>query len=387
MKSWGRRVLLVLFWGSVGALLAGGVSLILGAGEASVLPFVVGTIGASVIGPIAAVMGAKTVTGQSLVQLAKAKPGEPVPVGAPRVIARIESLREAGVTVQNFHHLFEIELTVFPRTGQPHRESISQFITLGDLPNLATGAFVVAATTDAGTMIDLRPAPQWAEPLRTAPEMYGRVTAPLATPTAAPTSGSAVTVDGSTGMHPARRALNLIIVAVCVVGGAYGALLYVFNGADRLTVAVTETPQRWSGQVHGLWDSARLPLELEDIQAQLGDRELQHMIAFSDFISLGVHSETDPIGLDTYAVRNGRLDEPWATTRSDDVGFSAADIDAGLIREVTQRIYRETPDAEISDVQVRRSGGVLELTVSITGKYQSTYRVFDAATGEEIPQG
>ncbi len=387
MKSWGRRVLLVLFWVSVGALLAGGISLILGAGEASVLPFVAGTIGASVIGPIAAVMGAKTVTGQSIAQLAKAKPDEPLPADAPRLIARIESLREAGVTVQNFHHLFEIEITVFPRTGQPHRETISQFITLGDLPNLATGAFVVAATTDAGTKIDLRPAPQWAESLRTAPELYGRITAPAATHTPPTGTREAVVLGAGRAMHPARRAVNLVLVAVCVAGGAYGSLLYVFNGADRLTVAVVETPQRWSGQVHGLWDSARLPLELADIQAQMGDRELQHIVVFSDFISLGVHSDTDPIGLDTYAVRNGRLDEPWASTRSDDGGFSAADIDTDLIREVTQRIYRETPDAEISDVQVRRSAGALELNVSITGKYQSTYRVFDAVTGEEIPQG
>ncbi|WP_402842139.1 hypothetical protein [Microbacterium sp. GXS0129] len=387
MKSWGRRVLLVLFWGSVGALLAGGISLILGAGEASVLPFVAGTIGASVIGPIAAVMGAKTVTGQSIAQLAKAKPGEPLPADAPRLIARIESLREAGVTVQNFRHLFEIEITVFPRTGQPHRETISQFITLGDLPNLATGAFVVAATTDAGTKIDLRPAPQWAESLRTAPELYGRITALAATHTPPADTREEVVLGAGRAMHPARRAVNLVLVAVCVAGGAYGSLLYVFNGADRLTVAVVETPQRWSGQVHGLWDSARLPLELADIQAQLGDRELQHIVVFSDFISLGVHSDTDPIGLDTYAVRNGRLDEPWASTRSDDGGFSAADIDTDLIREVTQRIYRETPDAEISDVQVRRSAGALELNVSITGKYQSTYRVFDAVTGEEIPQG
>lgn len=384
MKGWGRRILLVLFWGSVGALLAGGISLILGAGEASVLPFVVGTIGASVIGPIAAVMGAKTVTGSSLAELAKRKPGEPIAADAPRTIARIESLREAGVTVQNFHHLFEIDVTIFPRTGQPRRETVSQFITLGDLPNLATGAFVMTAATDKGTVIDLRPGPQWSDALRAGPELYGRIPAPAASPER---------VTPAVGIRfpqarPGRRALNLFLVALCVVGGSYGSLLYVFNGADRLNVAVVETPARWSGQVHGLWDSARLPLEVRDIEAQLGDRALQHMIVFGDFLSLGVHSESDPIGLDTYAVRNGRLDEPWASTRSEgEPGFQLSEIDPALIREVTQRIYAETPGAEISDVQLRRSGGRLELTVSIDGKYQSTSRVFDGATGEEIPQG
>lgn len=384
MKGWGRRILLVLFWGSVGALLAGGISLILGTGEASALPFVVGAIGASVIGPLAAVMSAKTVTGSSLAELAKRKPGETIAADAPRTIARIESLREAGVTVQNFHHLFEIDLTMFPRTGQPRRETVSQFITLGDLPNLATGAFVVAATTSKGTMVDLRPGPQWSDALRTGPELYGRIPAPAASPArVTPAVGTQFPQ-----VRPGRRALNLFLVAVCVAGGAYGSLLYVFNGADRLNVSVIETPARWSGQVHGLWDSAQLPLEVRDIEAQLGDRELQHIIVFSDFLSVGVHSESDPIGLDTYAVRYGRLDEPWLSTSSDsDQGFRVSEIDPGLIREVTQRIYAETPDAEISDVQLRESGGRLELTVSIDGKYQSTLRVFDGATGEEIPQG
>ncbi|MFK4789196.1 hypothetical protein [Microbacterium sp. ZW T5_56] len=383
MKGWGRRVLLVLFWISAGALVASGISLALGEGLGTIAPFVVGIIGISFIGPLALIAGAKTTAGLSIAEAMKAKPGEPAPADAPRMIGRIESLREAGVTVRNFHHLFEIVVTTFPRTGRPKRETISQFITLGDLPNLANGTYVVIAASESRLVIDLSPGPQWADALRAAPQQYGRMPAAAEEPSTPVT----VTIPDARLMKPARRALNITIVLVCVVTGATGSLLYAFNGADRLSATVGELPARWSGQVHGLWDSARLPLDLADLQDQIGDRELEHLIVFADFISLGVHSESDPIGIDTYALRNGRLDEPWASTASDYAQpFTVADIDAALVRDVTQRIYRETPGAEISDVYVRKSNGLFQLSVSIEGKYEDTSRVFDATTGEEIPQ-
>ena len=61
--------------------------------------------------------------------------GSPVP-------ARVESLDEGGITLKETYHEFIFMLTVFPSTGEPYRTTIRQYITMGDLPNFPTGAYV-----------------------------------------------------------------------------------------------------------------------------------------------------------------------------------------------------------------------------------------------------
>lgn len=386
MNTWGRRALWALLGIGIGALAGGIIGMVTGVVDRGLGPFI---FGMAVVCILPAFMG--ITAGRSVVRTAGLREavrdlGATVPADAVREVARIESLREAGLTVRNFHHLFEFTVTVFPRAGRPRRETFSQFITLGDLPNFSTGRYVVIATTSGSpqaTMLDQTPSAEWTERVRTAPERYDGITAPDGAPTAS--EAAAATSRSGESVTLGRPRGRVAFVAGFAVLGLIGALLIAYGGPSRLIAVVTEIPQRLSGQVHGLWDSDRLDAELRDVATALGDRDLEYVVLFDDYLSVAAHSATDPTGLDVYRGKDGVVTELWTSTTSTSYRpFTVADIDPGVIRHAARTVYADTPDAVITAVQIRDlvTQG-FQISISVEGRYQDVTRVFDAETGEE----
>lgn len=386
--------MLIVFWVGAGAMLVGILGFVLGWTERAVLPFVLGIVAVTVILPLALLFGASAANGQSLGALARLKPEDPPAPDLPRLPARIESVRELGVTIRNFHHLYEFTVTVFPEEGGARAEVFSQLITMGQLPNFYTGRYVVLAMapgTPPNPRLDPAPDAEWAAALRRAPERYDEIPAPSAQATQAAGAGAGSGAGSGTGVGTGapvsgrRTALNLVLVAACLAAGAALAVQYTFGGFQRLGTVVAEVPQRLTGQVHGTWDSAQLALDLADLRDELRDRELVYLYVFDGYYSIAAYSTTDPRGEDVYAFRGGALSLSWTSVLSGSEGrFTVDQIDPEAVRSAVARVYSDTPDASISNVGIRPQGGSLVIDVSIEGTYEDTSRRFDALSGEEI---
>lgn len=339
--------------------------------------FVISVVIISVAGPLVVVFTAVTSAGISL------KPEQPPGPEFVRTLARIESLKESGVVVASFNHLFQFTVTMFPANEPAQRFVFSQFITMGQLPNFYTGRYVVvAAKPDGGWLLDPEPSQTWAAKLRAAPELYDDVQGAAAAAEPAKPAVKPTAPVVSRG----RNVLNWVLVALCVLVGFFGSTLLIFGGVSRALTTVQEAPLHIRGEVHGLWDSKMLELDLADLRQQLAGRELQSVVIFDNRWSMRARSTTDPEGIDTYTFAGGRLDTAWLSTGSpDDATFSIDQVDANVLRAVLAQVYAERPDAEVENVHMSVSHrGGLTMSVSIEGAYQSTYLEFDARTGEPI---
>ncbi len=389
MKPWLRRTLLILFWVGVGALIAGIVGFVLGSMSGAVLPFVVGLVAVALVLPLMLISGVAGSAGTPLRELTKLKPEEPPAPDLPRELGRIESLREVGLTVRNFHHLYEFTVTVFPQVGDARREVFSQLITMGQLPNFYTGRYVVlVALPGEPVKLRLDPAPseEWKAVLHSAPERFDSVVAPAGTGDSPRADARAAGAPpGGSAPAPGRTGLNLVIVAVCVIVGFVGSMILVLGGPQRAQIVVSEIPQRVTGQVHGLWDSAMLEHDLHALREQLAGRDLEYLYVFDSYFSIDAYSETYAGGEDSYVFRDGSLELSWTSTMVGTTGkFRVEDVDAGMIRAAVAQVYAADPDAQIRAVRVRVAQGGLRISVDVEGVYEDTTREFDARTGEEI---
>lgn len=182
-----------------------------------------------------------------------------------------------------------------------------------------------------------------------------------------------------------RSALSPVLVAVCVIVGFAGSMLLVLGGPQRAVIAVSEIPQRISGQVHGLWDSAMLEHDLDTSSEQLKGRDLDYLLILEDFVAIDARSETHEGGIDYYVLRGGSLDLSRTGIVSGESGrFRLDDVDAGGIRSAVAQVSADDPETQIRSVGVKSSRSGLIVKIYIKGEYEDTERVFDAKTGEEI---
>ena len=399
MNRWVRRGILVLFWMAIGTILASVVGFTLGSTESATIAFVIALIVATTVVPTALVfgmvskLGASTGSGSGVRHGARLGAPPVLAPTAPREIARIESLREAGLTVRNFHHLYEFTVTVFPRAGSPRQEVFSQLITMGELPGFFTGRYVVVATTAPGArpVLDSTPDAHWAAELRAAPSRYDAVAPATAAAKSAPPAGGAERSSaepGSGAGRVGRIVANTVIIVVCVVSGFALGTIWVFSTPARAAALIGEMPQRLGGQVQGVWDSAVLDLDLTDLRRQLHGRSLESVVIFDTYWSIDAVSATDPEGEDSYAFRNGSLSLSWTSELiSTQGGFSIAEVKADVVRRAVATVRADDPGIVISNVMIRRLQGPLVIDVDSEGVYKTTTRRFDAGTGAEIPVG
>ncbi|OZB82056.1 hypothetical protein [Microbacterium sp. 13-71-7] len=395
MNRWVRRGILVLFWMAIGTILASVLGFVLGSAETATIAFVIALLVATTVVPTALVLGIVSKLGAGSGLRRGGPLGAPPMLAptAPREIARIESLREAGLTVRNFHHLYEFTVTVFPRAGSPRREVFSQLITMGELPGFFTGRYVVVATTTPGAppVLDPAPDPHWAAELRAAPSRYdavappaGAATAPSTARAKGPSSAEAPRAGGLVG----RILANAVIIALCLAGGFALGTVWVFSTPQRAAALIGEVPQRLGGQVQGVWDSAVLDLDLADLRRQLHGRSLESVVLFDTYWSIDAMSATDPEGEDSYSYRNGSLNLSWTSELiSSQGGFSIDEVDPVVVRRVVATVRGDHPGIAISDVMIRRLQGPIVIDVDSDGVYKTTTRRFDAKTGAEIPVG
>ncbi|PRB09102.1 hypothetical protein CQ044_01765 [Microbacterium sp. MYb64] len=399
MNRWVRRGILVLFWMAIGTILASVLGFTLGSTETATIAFVIALIVATTVVPAVLVFGIVSKLGASSGSGSGARRGARLgapPVlapTAPREIARIESLREAGLTVRNFHHLYEFTVTVFPRAGSPRQEVFSQFITMGELPGFFTGRYVVVATPapEARPVLDPAPDAHWAAELRAAPSRYDAVAPATGAAKTAPRAGVAEPSSAEPGSGAGRvgRILaNTVIIVVCVLSGFALGTVWVFSTPERAAALIGEMPQRLGGQVQGIWDSAVLDLDLTDLRHQLHGRSLESVVIFDTYWSIDAMSATDPEGEDSYAYRNGSLSLSWTSElTSTQGGFSIAEVDPDVVRRAVATVHADAPGIVISNVMIRRLQGPLVIDVDSEGVYKTTTRRFDAGTGAEIPVG
>lgn len=393
MNRWLRRGILVLFWMAIGTVIASIIGFVLGSADSATMAFVVALIVVTTVVPTALLLGSLPAFGSGSPVRRGGRLGAPpiLDPAAPREIARIESLREQGLIVRNFHHLYEFAVTVFPASGAPRREEFSQLITMGQLPNFFTGRYVVLARTAPGARPVLDPAPDahWVAELRAAPSRYdARVAAADAVTTSAPAHAGASAEDPHRSAGPWRVLANAVIIVACVVGGFALGSVWVFSTPERAAALIGETPQRLSGQVQGIWDSAVLDLDLADLRRQLHGRSLESVVIFDTYWSIDAQSTTDPAGEDSYAFRNGSLGLSWTTELiSSQGGFSIDEVDPAIVRRAVAAARSTDPGIVISNVMIRRSQGPLVIDVDSDGVYKTNTRRFDAKTGVEIATG
>lgn len=395
MNSWVRRGILVLFWMAIGTVLASILGFVLGSAETATIAFVIALLVATTVVPTILILS--TVAGLGSGSPGRSSTGRGALIGAPpvlsasapREIARIESLREQGVTVRNFHHLYEFTVTVFPRAGAPRREVFSQLITMGELPGFFTGRYVVLATTPgARPVLDPAPDAQWKAALRDAPARYDGFTAASVAATTPPTAqaaGPSPSETPSTAGRAGRILANLVIIMLCVAGGFALGTVWVFSTPQRAVALIEEMPQRLSGHVQGVWDSAVLDLDLTDLRRQLRGRSLESVVIFDTYWSIDARSATDPEGEDSYAYRNGSLSLSWTSELTSSQGwFSIDEVDPDVVRRAVATVRADAPGIVISNVMIRRLQGPLVIDVDSDGVYKTTTRRFDARTGVEI---
>jgi len=398
MNSWVRRGILVLFWMAIGTVLASILGFVLGSAETATIAFVIALLVATTVVPTILILS--TVAGLGSGSPGRSSTGRGTLLGAPpvlsasapREIARIESLREQGLTVRNFHHLYEFTVTVFPRAGAARREVFSQLITMGELPGYFTGRYVVLATTpDARPVLDPAPDAQWAAALRAAPARYDGLAPAPAQATTPSTAGAARPSSATTAppvVGAGRILANLVIIVLCVAGGFALGTVWVFSTPQRAVALIGEMPQRLGGQVQGVWDSAVLDLDLADLRRQLHGRSLESAVIFDTYWSIDARSATDPEGEDSYAYRNGSLSLSWTSELiSSQGGFSIDEVDPDVVRRAVATVRADAPGIAISNVMIRRLQGPLVIDVDSDGTYKTTTRRFDARTGTEIPVG
>ncbi|MGO4679497.1 hypothetical protein [Microbacterium sp. 2MCAF23] len=391
MNSWVRRGILVLFWMAIGTVLASILGFVLGSAETATIAFVIALLVATTVVPTILILStvAGLGSGSSVGRGVRLRDSQVLAATAPREIARIESLREQGVTVRNFHHLYEFTVTVFPRAGAPRREVFSQLITMGELPGFFTGRYVVLATTPgARPVLDPAPDAQWKAALRDAPARYDGFTAASVAATTPPTAqaaGPSPSETPSTAGRAGRILANLVIIMLCVAGGFALGIVWVFSTPQRAVALIEEMPQRLSGQVQGVWDSAVLDLDLTDLRRQLRGRSLESVVIFDTYWSIDARSATDPEGEDSYAYRNGSLSLSWTSElTSSQGGFSIDEVDPDVVRRAVATVRADAPGIVISNVMIRRLQGPLVIDVDSDGVYKTTTRRFDARTGVEI---
>lgn len=391
MNSWVRRGILVLFWMAIGTVLASILGFVLGSAETATIAFVIALLVATTVVPTILILStvAGLGSGSSVGRGVRLRDSQVLAATAPREIARIESLREQGVTVRNFHHLYEFTVTVFPRAGAPRREVFSQLITMGELPGFFTGRYVVLATTPgARPVLDPAPDAQWKVALRDAPARYDGFTAASVAATTPPTAqaaGPSPSETPSTAGRAGRILANLVIIMLCVAGGFALGTVWVFSTPQRAVALIGEMPQRLSGHVQGVWDSAVLDLDLTDLRRQLRGRSLESVVIFDTYWSIDARSATDPEGEDSYAYRNGSLSLSWTSElTSSQGGFSIDEVDPDVVRRAVATVRADAPGIVISNVMIRRLQGPLVIDVDSDGVYKTTTRRFDARTGVEI---
>lgn len=234
--------------------------------------------------------------------------------------------------------------------------------------------------------LDPAPSEEWKAVLRSAPERFDSVVAPAATGDSPRADARAADAPpGGSAPAPGRTGLNLVIVAVCVIVGFVGSMILVLGGPQRAQIVVSEIPQRVTGQVHGLWDSAMLEHDLGALREQLAGRDLEYLYVFDSYFSIDAYSETYAGGEDSYVFRDGSLELSWTSTVVGTTGkFRVEDVDAGMIRAAVAQVYAADPDAQIRAVRVRVAQGGLRISVDAEGVCEDTTRDFDARTGEEI---
>lgn len=185
----------------------------------------------------------------------------------------------------------------------------------------------------------------------------------------------------------APSSASALIAGAAALIGLLVSGLWVLGGPARAIPTLAEVPARITGQVHGMWDSALLARDLEDLRTELGDRELQNLYLMETYYTVDAYALKSEVGVDAYVFRNGDLTlsdkrEGWSTTAA----FTMADIDLDVIRSVAEQIYDDDPGAQIALMYVTAQNG-FSVHVSIDGEYTSETRVFDGRSGEELAEG
>ncbi len=257
-----RRLPGLLLWLGVGATVAGVVGMSLGVASRAWLP-----LAAGIVAIIAAccLMFALPARHGSVRDLARRVPDETADPGGVREIARIEEVRDVGISVGGLHHLFEFTVTVVGPDGPARQEDFAQFITLGQLPDYATGRYVVlgrVASSPKRLLIDRNPPPPWGQAVRDAPARYDGIT-PVG---GAASERGAASAPERTSRRPGFLT-RVLIPALCAVLELAGGLVHVYRSPELAVVELREIPQRASGEVSGYWDSDQLPLALDDLSA------------------------------------------------------------------------------------------------------------------------
>lgn len=308
-------------------------------------------------------------------------------VPAQRHLARLEQVDEAGFVLSGQKHLLDVVVTLLDAPNSPRQVRLRQFVNVSDLPAVNRGDYVVVALPDgadaanprAGWFLDLRPPPQYADALRSAPLRYQYVTAPPPAGTAPP-------------RLTRHRTRLLRVLGVAVVGfavGFVGLVAVTPLGLPRMVAWVGMVPDRITGDVHGTFDSPMLEDDVESLQAAFAGRDVIWVGFYGGYVVADAVAVTDPEGEDSYTYRYGAVNRTSTGTRTTEATFSMDDVRPAAIRRAVDQVLETDPDADFSYVRVSRGFGTvshgLRITVYTTGDYGGDTYEFDGHSGEALP--
>ncbi|WP_286772051.1 hypothetical protein [Sphingomonas sp. 66-10] len=394
-----RFAFLALLWLTIGAfagfIVAGTASLIPNAW----IPF--GIVGFIVAGFALSGLLVRRVT-RGMARIVKPAQGG-LPPGR-RVLARVDKLREAGLTVANFDHLFLFTLTVFPpEEAPPYETTIRQFITMGELPNFHTGRFLVFVEDPASPgygLIEKEPPEDWQRKADAPPEGYRTQKAARSYP------DRGVRLLGLGGdrppaMSPARLAINIVTMLAFLAFGFLAPFALVTGGIETVTTFFEDLPKTLTGRNEGNFDRDKLRKAYDRAVTYAGDRPVETIRIYRDYVKLTVANPSQANAYDDVTLRGAISDSrpdgasyairPDETFRASETNFAMLDhalVDASLHGDRKKLIYigfrtRSIPDVGRGTDDRATTGNrkSIVVTVGFDGDYGSTSRTYDAETG------
>lgn len=265
-----------------------------------------------------------------------------------RMLARVDSLKEAGLVVRGTDHLFAFTLTVFPELSAPYQTTARQFITMGELPNYYTGRFVVFVEdrNDPGYgILEKEPPEDWKERAARPLDEYA--------------DEKATKIYPDKGFHPlgsrtsfsaSKLVLNIVLSLVFLVIGFIIPFLLVPNGFQSLLTTVRDIPGEISGSTQGNFTNPRLSETVVTIKKTIGDRKVQSVLVYKEYVIIIAEHPGRDKAFDRITFRGGSsTSAPYTGGSSIDPDelFSIADISEVRLQKAIESAKRQTPELQM----------------------------------------
>ena len=283
------------------------------------------------------------------------------------VAARVESLEEGGITLKDTYHEFIFTLTVFPATGEPYQTTIRQYITMGELPNFPSGAYI--------PFIEDKANPGYGAFNRklTLPEtsQYNGVIAHKTYPDRGRQNSfggiAKATPAHSAPVSPVRIVASLIFIIIYLVGGfllpfvvtnSLDTFIQQVQGKKPLTLAERERRSAAESEKEPVLDPAGIADLYSQAAKVIGDRHIKELFIHPGFASFTVENRERKGAYDDVRISDGKVDvspDPSSGSIKPERTFTLEDAPVESLLVAFEKTKESRPDAPLNYVAFVKS--------------------------------